>query len=52
MKYPNQSDYEYNAKDIIIDLCNEYEQYIAELEDKYREEIEKLTARIEELANK
>jgi len=52
MKYPQQSDYEYNAKDIIVDLCNEYDEYIEELENKYEEEIETLTARIEELENK
>ena len=48
MKYPTQSDYEDNAQGIIRDLCNGYDEYIEELEDKYKEEIETLTARIEE----
>jgi hypothetical protein len=52
MEYPKQSEYEYNAKDIIVDLCNEYDQYIEELENKHEEETEALTARIEELETK
>jgi polyhydroxyalkanoate synthesis regulator phasin len=49
MKYPNQSDYEYNAKNVIVDLFYKFDEYINELEGKHELEIEELKAQIEAL---